>query len=317
MKIICGLETEYGLSLALGSFDGIHLGHAVVLKNTVKFAKENSVKSGVILFRNHPREYFSNGKFESIIELNDKLNMLSKIGIDNVYLLDFDSEIANMTAQEYFENIIIKVFRPSAVTTGFNHTFGRNGEGNNKTLEEYSKIYNFRYFSIPPVTSNNHDVSSSIIRQAVKLTDFDLAKDLLGYHFYIKSPVIHGRQIGRTINYPTANLIYPENIVKVPLGVYYVYVNTGGNTYRGIMNYGFRPTVDGSSRELVPEVHLLDFSGNLYGNIIRVSFVAKIRDEKKFSSLEKLKEQLKKDSNFAKNYNINNNQPKPKEIKAF
>lgn len=317
MKIINGLEIEHGLSLALGFFDGIHLGHAVVIKNAVRFAKQNSVKSGVILFRSHPREYFAREEFENIIEFNDKLNMLSKMGVDNVYLLDFDSDLANMSAKEYLEEVIIKFFKPSAITTGFNHTFGKKGEGDNKMLEEYSKKYNFRYFSIPPVTANNHDVSSSIIRQAIKVSDFDLAKDLLGYYFYIKSPVMHGRQLGRTINYPTANLIYPQNIIKVDTGVYYVYVNTGGNTYRGIMNYGYRPTVDANSEDLVPEVHLLDFSGNLYGNIIRVSFVAKIRDEKRFDSLEHLKIQLEKDSDFARHYSLKNEAETEENISGF
>jgi len=306
MKIINGLEIEHGLSLALGFFDGVHLGHAVVIKNAVKFANENSVKSGIILFRSNPKEYFSKDLIDNIIEFNDKLNMLSKLGVDNVYLLDFDKEIANMSAEEYLENVILKFFKPSAITTGFNHTFGKKGEGNNELLEKYSKKYNFRYFSVPPVSANNHDISSSIIRDAVKSCDFDLAKDLLGYYFYIKSPVIHGRQIGRTINYPTANLIYPRNIIKVKPGAYFVYVNTGGNTYRGIMNYGYRPTIDEKTEQLVPEVHLLDFSGNLYGNIIKVSFVAKIREEQKFNSLEKLKEQLEKDSEFAKNYSQTN-----------
>ena len=303
MKVFDGLEYEHGLSLALGFFDGIHLGHAVVIKNAVKFAAENSVKSGVILFRTNPKKLFSEDYADNIIELNDKLNMLSKLGVDNVYLLDFDEELAKMTAKDYFKEIIYEFFKPTAITTGFNHTFGAMGEGNDKLLKEYSNEYNFRYFSVPPVTANNHDISSSIIRKAVKSSDFNLAKDLLGYHFYLKSPVIRGRQIGRTINYPTANLIYPKNIIKTEPGVYFVYVNTGGNTYRGIMNYGHRPTAD-NTKNLVPEVHLLDFSGNLYGNIIKVSFVAKIREEQRFNSLLELKEQLEKDSIFARNYSV-------------
>ena len=303
MKVINGPEYEHGLSLALGYFDGIHLGHAVVIKNAVKFAAENSVKSGVVLFRTNPKQFFSKEYADNIIELNDKLNMLSKLGVDNVYLLDFDSELAEMSAEDYFRDIIYNFFKPSAITTGFNHTFGKKGEGNNELLEKYSKEYNFRYFSVPPVTANNHDISSSIIRKALKSCDFSLAKDLLGYYFYIKSPVIRGKQIGRTINYPTANLVYPQNIINIDTGVYFVYVNTGGNTYRGIMNYGHRPTVD-KSEALIPEVHLLDFSGNLYGNIIKISFVAKIREEQRFESLQKLKEQLEKDSIFAKNYSV-------------
>lgn len=302
MKVINGLSYIHELSLALGFFDGIHIGHAVVIDNAVKYAKQNGIQSGVILFKSHPREFFSGQKFKHIIEFNDKITLLNKMGVDYVFLLDFDNNLAQMSAQDYMEKIILPYFRPAAITTGFNHTFGQGGSGTPKILEKYSKDFNFKYFQIPQITAFNHSVSSTIIRNAIKSSDFTLAKQLLGYDFYIKSPVIHGREIGRTINFPTANLIYPDSVVNIENGVYYVIVNANGNVYKGVMNYGLRPTVDKSDVIPVPEVHLLGFSGNLYGKIIKTSIIAKIRDERPFGSLKDLKAQIQKDCLFAEAY---------------
>lgn len=302
MKIINGLTYIHGLSLALGFFDGVHLGHAIVIKNAVKFAKQNNCQSGVVLFRSHPKEFFGGRKMENILEFNDKVNMFNKLGVDYVFLLDFDNEMANMSAQDYMEKIILPYFNPSAITTGYNHTFGAGGTGDASLLRRYADDFGFKYFEIPPITTENNTISSTVIRNAIKNSDFDVAKSMLGYDFYIKSPVVHGRQIGRTIDFPTANLIYPEDVVKIEKGVYYVYVHTHSSSYKGVMNYGLRPTVDKNDMTLVPEVHLLDFSGNLYGSIIKVFLIAKIREERHFSSLTELKKQITKDCKFALEY---------------
>lgn len=299
MKVVNGLSHIHELSLALGFFDGIHIGHAVVINNAVKYAENNGIQSGVILFKSHPREFFLGKKFKHIIEFNDKIALLCQMGVDYVFVLDFDNNIAQMSAQDYLEKIILPYFRPVAITTGFNHTFGQGGSGNPEILAQYAEAFNFKYFQIPQITAFNHSVSSTAIRNAIKGSDFTLAKQLLGYDFYIKSPVIHGREIGRTINFPTANLIYPDSVVNIENGVYYVKVNANGNVYKGVMNYGLRPTVDKSDVIPVPEVHLLDFSGNLYGKIIKTSVIAKIRDERPFGSLEELKKQIQKDCLFA------------------
>lgn len=306
MKIFNELVPIHNLSLALGFFDGIHLGHSVVIKNAVDFASKNNIKSGVILFNNHPREFFTGTKIENILTFNDKASILSQMGIDYIFLLDFNIEIAQMTASEYLENVIMHYFKPKAISTGFNHTFGKSGLGDSCLLKDYAKNYAFKYFQIPPITTDNNIISSTTIRNAVKNSNFELAKKLLGYDFFIKSPVIHGRQIGRTINFPTANLIYPENIVQLETGVYLTKVTTNNKSYKGILNYGYRPTIDNTDKIPVPEVHLIDFSGNLYGHIIKVAFIEKIRDEQLFNSLSELKCQISKDYKFAQNYkNLN------------
>lgn len=302
MRILNHLTQIHNLSLALGFFDGIHLGHSVVIKNAVEYAQQNHLESGIILFNTHPKEFFTGNKVKNILTFDDKVAILNKMGVDYVFLLDFNEKIAQMTPSEYMEEIILHYFRPKAISTGFNHTFGKGGVGNADTLRQYANDYDFQYFQIPPVTADNITISSTAIRNAVENSDFELAKHLLGYHFFIKSPVIHGREIGRTINFPTANLIYPENIVKPETGVYLTYVATNNKIYRGILNYGFRPTIDQNDVVAVPEVHLLDFSGNLYGHILKVSFIAKIREEQHFNSLTELKNQIAKDYQFAQNY---------------
>ena len=304
MKVLSGLSHIHNLSLALGFFDGVHLGHAVVIKNAVKYAKEQNLPSGVVLFRSHPREFFGHDNFEHIIDFNDKITMFSRLGVDYVFLLDFDADMAKITASEYLENMILPYLQPSAITTGYNHTFGSGGEGDYRTLQRYADDFGFKYFRIPPITSNNMIISSTAVRNALKGSDFELAKELLGYYFYIKSPVVHGRQIGRTSNFLTANLVYPENLVHIEKGVYFVMVHTNSSSYKGVMNYGLRPTIDKSDSIPVAEVHLLDFSGNLYGHIIKVFVVAKIREEQNFGSLTELKEQITKDCAFAENYTI-------------
>ena len=302
MRILNHLTQIHNLSLALGFFDGIHLGHSVVIKNAVEYAQQNHLESGIILFNTHPKEFFTGNNVKNILTFDDKVAILNKMGVDYVFLLDFNEKIAQMTPSEYMEEIILHYFRPKAISTGFNHTFGKGGVGNADTLRQYANDYDFQYFQIPPVTADNVTISSTAIRNAVENSDFELAKHLLGYHFFIKSPVIHGREIGRTINFPTANLIYPENIVKPETGVYLTYVATNNKIYRGILNYGLRPTIDQNDVVAVPEVHLLDFSGNLYGHILKVSFIAKIREEQHFNSLTELKNQIAKDYQFAQNY---------------
>jgi riboflavin kinase/FMN adenylyltransferase len=304
MKVISGLPHIHGLSLALGFFDGIHTGHAIVIKNAVKYAKSQNAESGIVLFRNHPKEFFTGEKIEHIITFDDKITMFNRLGVDYVFLLDFNKDFATLSPQDYMENVIMPYCQPIAITTGFNHTFGFNGAGTPKLLEQYSKDFGFKYFQVPPITTQSTLISSTNIRQAIKSSNFDLVRALLGYNFYIKSPVVHGRKIGRTINFPTANLIYPNDIVKIERGVYFVTVSTNRKRYKGVMNYGLRPTVEKGDVVDVPEVHLLDYSGNLYGNIVKVSIIAKIRDERPFKSLEELKNQITKDCNFAQNYKI-------------
>lgn len=286
-------------SLALGFFDGLHLGHLVVLKNAINIAKKNETISTVIIFKNHPLNVLSNKKIEQILTLDEKIEILEQIGIDNVILLNFEDYI-NMSAQDYLKNILVKYFSPISITTGFNHNFGYNKEGNSSFLRENKDTYNYMYFEIPPYVIDENIVSCSVIRNKLQLGNFNDANKLLGYNYFIKEKVIKGEQIARNIGFPSANVVYPENKVNIPHGIYYVIIEYEGKEYDGILNHGFSPSLNVS--KLKTEVHILNFNKNIYNEIIKISFITKIRNQIKFDNINKLKEQIKRDIAFVNIY---------------
>ena len=283
-------------SLALGFFDGIHLGHRVVLKNAINLAKEHNTESTVITFKTHPLNILTNEKIEQILSIDEKLTMMKKIGIDNVVLLDFE-KISSMKANDYLENILIKYFSPIAITTGFNHHFGFNKEGNSEFLRKNREKYNYKYFEVPPFVVQDKIVSCSVIRNLLHLADFYNANKLLGYRFFIEGNVIKGEQIARKIGFPSANIIYPEEKIKISHGVYFVEATVSNKKYNAILNYGFAPTVNNSTNEKT-EVHILNFDKNIYDERIKIEFITKIRNQIKFENIEKLKAQIYRDIAF-------------------
>lgn len=305
MQIFDSLNYNPNLSICLGFFDGVHQGHKVVLKNTVNLARQNNIKSAVITFKEHPLCYLQNRKPQYILPLNARLELMKEQGIDFVYLLDFNEDIADALAIDYLKEIIIKNFEPKFITTGFNHYFGANKQGDTSFLRQYSKIFGYEFYEIPPITYNNTLISSSKIRQLITDGEMEQIPNLLGEPFNICGRVITGERLGRTINYPTANIKYPTDIIKLKKGVYATLVKINNKTYKAMANFGKRPTVNGIGSLL--EVHLFDFNENIYDEDIKVFFVKNIRNEIKFDSIEALKMQLKKDETTIREY-LNNNQ---------
>ncbi len=287
-------------SIALGYFDGLHLGHNVVLKNAINIAKENKTQSTVIIFKEHPLNFLTAQKIPQILTLDEKIKMFEEIGIDNLVLLNFE-EFSNITAKDYLENILVKYFSPIAITTGFNHYFGFNKEGNSEFLRNNKEKYGYKYFEVPPFVINDNIVSCSIIRDKISLGNFTEANALLGYNFFIKGTVIKGQQLASKLGYPSANIEYPEDKIQTTHGVYYVTVESNGKTYNGILNHGFAPTINQETK-LKTEVHILDFDEDIYGENIKISFVTKIRNQMKFENVEKLKAQLLRDKAFVEIY---------------
>lgn len=300
MQIFDGLTYINNSSLALGFFDGLHLGHNVVLKNAMKIAKINNTKSAVVIFKEHPLNILTNQKVPLLLTLNEKLSMLEKIGIDNVILLDF-KPYSSLRAKDYLENILIKYFSPIAITTGFNHSFGFNKEGSSEFLRLNADKYNYKYFEVPPFVIKDNVVSCSVIRNRIFLGDFVYANELLGYNFFISGKVIHGEHIARSLGFPSANIEYDSEKIKVPFGVYFVKVNLNSKEYNGILNYGFAPT-NNNENEIKTEVHILDFNNDIYGQEIKISFISKIREQIKFENTEKLIMQLNRDKAFVEIY---------------
>lgn len=294
-------------SIALGYFDGLHLGHRVVLKNAINIAKEYDTVSSVIIFKEHPSCYLSESKVPQILTLDEKLEIFEKLGIDNVILLDFP-KFANIAAQDYIDNVLIKYFSPVAITTGFNHYFGCNKTGNSTLLKENSQRYNYKYYEVPPFAAEETIVSCSVIRNKLSLANFYEANKLLGYKYFIQGTVIEGDKLASKLGFPSANINYPEDKIQIPHGVYYVLVTVNGKEYNGILNHGFAPTA-GNENRLKTEVHILDFNNDIYGQKIKISFVTKIRNQIKFESIDKLKAQLNRDKAFAEIYRqfINSN----------
>lgn len=292
MQVFNQLVENPNLSLALGYFDGVHLGHQAVIKNAVDFAKENGLKSAVVTFKEHPFCFLKGVCPKYILTKEYRKNFISDLGVDYLYELDFE-KISTLSANEYLNNILVKYFKPIAISTGFNHNFGVNKTGNVDFLKEQANIVGFKYFALEPQKFQNEIISSTKIRNYLIEGNITFANSMMGHNFVIRGEVVKGRQIGRTIGFRTANIEYPSELVDIPFGVYSVIVTYENQKYKGIANFGVRPTVQGCGAIL--EVHILDFVRDIYGEILEVEFIKMLRREQKFESLEHLKNQIKID----------------------
>ena len=293
MQVLNELIKIPELSIALGFFDGIHKGHQAVIKNAVNFANKNNTKSAVITFKDHPCCFFYGTKPKYLLTREEKHAKIAKLGIDYLFELDFES-ISGLKADEYLKDVLVKYFTPTAITTGWNHNFGYKQSGNVKFLAQNAEKYDYKYFEIPPQKEGLKNISSTTIRDYLFDGLIEDANKMLGYEFSIKGEVVEGKKLGRKIGFRTANLIYPDELVDLPFGVYSVEVNHNNEIYKGITNFGIRPTVsDNNIRSL--ETHILDFDKDIYGKNIEVSFIKMLRAEKKFNSIDELTKQINKD----------------------
>ena len=288
MQKFSELNQKQNLAIALGYFDGVHIGHRAVIKSAVDFAKKNNTKSAVITFSDHPYCYFKGVCPKYILTREEREKRIASLGIDYLYELNFE-DFALLTAKEYLNNILINYFHPISISTGWNHNFGKNKSGNVNFLEEQAKNYNYKYFKIPPQKINNEIISSTEIRKLLSEGNIEKANLMLGQNFSIEGEIVKGNQIGRTIGFRTANLVYPPELIELPYGVYAVDTTYG----KGIANFGIRPTINGSHTSL--EAHILNFEKDIYGEIINVNFNKMLRTEKKFPSLDALKKQINLD----------------------
>lgn len=291
MQIFTELNKNPNLSLALGYFDGVHKGHQAVIKSAVDFASQNGNKSAVITFKDHPCCFFRGVCPKYILTREDRIKHIEALGVDYIYILDFNSKLCMLSAEDYLKNVLIDNFSPKSISTGFNHYFGAKKSGGVDLLTEKQVEYGYKYFEIPPQKILNNTISSTAIRNALAKGDIQNANEMLGYNFTISGKVIKGQQLGRKIGFRTANLLYPPELIDLPFGVYSVLVDYLGLQYKGITNFGIRPTVSDSHRCSL-ETHILDFDKDIYGEEISVSFLKMIRAERKFNSLDDLKAQI-------------------------
>lgn len=300
MQIFTELNKNLNLSLALGFFDGVHLGHKKVIKTAVDFAKRNGIKSAVVTFKEHPSCFFRGICPKYILTREERLKHIEALGVDYVYLLDFNSKLCMLSAEDYLREVLVGNFSPKSISTGFNHYFGAKKSGNVTLLAEKQVEYGYQYFEIPPQKVFGKTISSTAIRELLSKGQIKNANEMLGYNFSITGEVVKGQQLGRTIGFRTANLIYPNELIDLPFGVYSTVVTIDGKKYQGVTNFGIRPTVS-DSHKCTLETHILDFEKDIYGKYITVEFIKMIRAEKKFKSLDELKNQIIADVLSVKN----------------
>lgn len=269
------------VSLILGFFDGLHLGHRELILQA-----QNNTEKVLVTFSKSPAEYFT-PNFSYIYPREVSYSIAEKLGID--YILEYDfSKIFNISAEDYLNNLIEK-FEPKYISSGYNHTFGKNKLGNAEFLKEKQQEHNYKYICIPEFKKDGKTVSSTYIKELLANGQLSKANSLLGENFKIKSKVIKGAQIGRTIGFPTANMKYPKDIIRIPYGVYCV----KSFNMPAVLNWGVKPTVNG--KEEILEIHIPNLEKDLYEKELEIEFIDKIREEQKFKNLEELKAQIKKD----------------------
>jgi len=284
-------------SLALGVFDGVHTGHRSVIAQAVKKAGELGILSAIVTFSCHPRCIITGAMPQMITPLDEKLELFSELGVDATVILNFNEEFAKMTAEEYVKNILEGCFNVKSLSVGYNHQFGSDKKGTSDFLRQYCSEQGILLNIIPPVKINSHVVSSSVIRGFITSGDVASAQEFLGRPFKVTGKVVEGQQLGRQIGFPTANLLVNEDLILPLRGVYSGTVRIDDEEFRAVINVGRRPTVGDLEKDLV-EAHLLNFNRDIYGKTIEVYFLERIRDEKKFESLDELKTQIERDCRY-------------------
>jgi len=303
MNVVNGIENYKADSksiLTIGTFDGVHLGHQKIIASLVTKAKQQSLQANILTFFPHPRMVLQKESNLKLIDtLEEKRNLLSELGIDNLIVQPFSKEFSKLTAIEFTRDILVDELGMSALMIGYDHRFGKNREASVEDLIRYGESYNFEVTVIPAQDISSITVSSTKIRDAIKISNFKKVNQFLGRPYELNGKVIKGNGVGRTIKYPTANIEIKE-IYKLipPKGVYLVKIYLGENEFSGMMNIGNRPTINGLNQTI--EVHIFDFDKDIYGKNLKVCFLKKIRKEKKFDSLPSLKSQLKKDEENCK-----------------
>ncbi|MFV8335023.1 bifunctional riboflavin kinase/FAD synthetase [Flavobacterium sp. RSP29] len=285
--------------LTLGTFDGVHIGHKKILKKLTQNTENQKYESLVLTFFPHPRMVLQeHSDIKLLNTIDEKIGLLEKIGIENLVIHPFDAAFSRLTAEEFVSTILVDRFHIQKIIIGHDHRFGRNRTANIDDLIAYGKEYGFEVEQISVQEINDISVSSTKIRNALLEGDMALANDYLGYNYFLTGSIVKGKQLGRTIGFPTANLKIEENYKLIPQnGVYIVKSIIDKQTVFGMMNIGFNPTVDGQKQSI--EIHYFDFNTDLYNQKISVSILQRIRSEQKFESVGLLKEQLEKDKKTA------------------
>ena len=286
-----------GFALTIGFFDGVHQGHRYLLQQLEELAAANGLSAAALTFDRHPRTVIQPNFVPSLLTTQEeKLDLLSKAFSGKIIVLPFTQELSEMTAKEFMQNILREKLNAELLLMGYNHRFGHGG-GNPEDYVTWGHETGIKVCLAKALAGEK--VSSSRIRNLISLGDVKKANNLLGYPYFLTGEVTEGKQIGRQIGFPTANLTLPEQKLMPACGVYAVWVTMPDHSKRGgMLCIGHRPTVE-QNGEISVEVHIFDFNGNLYGTSISIDFIEKLRDERHFDSLEELQKQLILDAALA------------------
>ncbi len=300
MKIYTSLEQFKNVNnpvLTTGTFDGVHLGHKKILRQLRLAADQLGGETVLFTFQPHPRMVLfpDDHNLKLLNTEREKIEQLEKAGLQHLILFPFTLEFSRMSANEFVRDILVNQLKVKKLIIGYDHHFGRNREGSAENLKELAPIYKFEYEEIPVQILDDVNISSTKIRRAIEQGEVKTAQKFLGYSFQLNGVVAHGDKRGRTIGFPTANLKIEDTTKLIPgNGVYVVKVTHKENEYKGMMNVGVKPTI-GENKGISIEVNIFDFEGELYDENLKIELMDFIRDEKKFASLEDLKQQLRED----------------------
>ena len=286
------------LAVALGCFDGVHEGHRRLICETNRIAREKSVDSAVFCFSEPPKNYFFPNSTPTLTSFEEKQRLMSALSPDILICVDFCEEIAEMSAERFFEDIVKNKLNATEVVCGFNYRFGKGGAGDADLLAKLCADSGIGLTVIPKISIDGVAVSSSEIRRLLGAGDVSAAAKLLGRHYSINSPVVDGQHLGRTLGFPTINQLFDSGSTPLRHGVYATRAHIGDEVKGAITNVGVRPTVDGHT--LCAETNIFDFESDLYGKSVQIEFVEFIRPEQKFDSVDELKIQVLADIEKAK-----------------
>lgn len=283
------------VAITIGTFDGVHIGHRKILEKVINHAKEAQLKSAVLTFFPHPRMVLQKDVDIKLLNtIAEKKSILSKMGLDILIIHPFTPGFSRLTATEFVRDLLVNKLRSKKIIIGYDHRFGRNRTANITDLIAFGSILDFSVEEIPAQEIEEVSVSSTKIRTALEEGDVAIANTYLGYDYMLTGSVEKGKGLGRKLNFPTANLAIEEAYKLIPkTGAYTVKSTLKGKKVYGMMNIGYNPTVNGTFKSI--EIHFFEFNEDLYGQTIQIDMLHRLRDERKFNSLDALKEQLAKD----------------------
>jgi len=286
--------------LTTGTFDGVHFGHKIIIERLKEIARNQNGESVLLTFSPHPRMVLfpDDHQLQLINTMEEKIKLLEQAGIEHLIIHPFTKDFSRTTSMQFVRDIIVNQLNTHKLVIGYNHHFGRNREGSFEHLKEYAPLYGFEVEEISAQLIDDVSISSTKIRKALLSGNVSKAFNYLGYHYQVEGTVVKGKEIGRTIDFPTANLDSIDSTKLIPKdGVYAVKISYDGKELDGMMNIGKNPTLGINERSL--EVHIFNFDDNLYGMRLKVNFVERLREEMTFEDVDSLKKQLLLDKQHA------------------